>query len=671
MGLIVNRAFEGQVIGERVIWEGEGEVAWLEPYGKDAIRFRSSKSLRLDEDLDWTLFEPSTPGQAEVSVQHDKAIIRNGAITAEVSGDGVVRYLNDKNEPLLREYWKDMRVGHVPNRKAREFRSISSDAFEIDLYFHANEQEHFYGLGQDANDCFDLKGTTVELLQKNTKCTIPFVYSSRGYGFIWNNPAIGRVELGGNHTLWHAEAAKQIDYIVIAGDSPAAILERYTELTGRAPLLPAWAAGFWQSKLRYVSQDELLDVAREYKKRDLPISVIVADYFHWTQQGEWKFDPEHWPDPTAMVEELEEMGIRLMVSVWPTVDARSENYGLMLDRNFTVRAEKGVSAFFAFLGAQTYVDVTHPGAREFLWSKVKQHYYDHGIRMFWLDEAEPEMRPYDYDNVRYYLGNGLEVSNIYPFLYARAFYDGMREQGEDDVVNLVRCAWLGSQRLGVVLWSGDIESDFPSLRKQVKAGLHVAMCGVPWWTTDIGGFLMGDPDCPSFRELVVRWFQFGAFCPIFRLHGFRLPYVDVDINDPTAFCHSGGPNEVWRFGDEAYRIIADVMAMRERLTPYILRQMQHASETGTPVMRPLLFDFPHDEAVYAIGDQYMFGPDLMVAPVLHQGANARTVYFPEGALWVDAATGIEFSGGTEQSVDAPLGRIPLFLRDKAKLPIYA
>ncbi len=669
MGFLDKRKFEGRVVGDRIVWEGEGELAWLEPWGRDAIRFRSSKSLRLDEDLNWTLLDVDRATQAEVVVSEHKAVLRNGRISAEIDGDGVVAYFDERGE-LLREYWKDARVGHVPNRRAREFKSIASEAFEIDLYFHANDGEHFYGLGQDANDCFDLKGSTVELLQKNTKCTVPFVYSSRGYGFIWNNPAIGRVELVNNHTLWRAEAAKQIDYIIVAGGSPAMVMETYTAITGRAPMLPQWAAGFWQSKLRYVTQEELLDVAREYKRRELPISVIVADYFHWTQQGDWKFDPEYWPDPAAMVQELEEMGIRLMVSVWPTVDARSENYSAMVDRNMTLRAESGVSVFFPFLGYETYVDVTHPEAQRFLWAKVRQNYYEHGIRMFWLDEAEPEMRPYDYANVRYYAGNGLEVSNLYPYRYAEAFHDGMRADGEDEIVNLVRCAWLGSQRLGVVLWSGDIESNFASLRKQIKVGLHVAMCGLPWWTTDIGGFLQGDPDSEQFRELIVRWFQFGAFCPIFRLHGYRLPYEDADYNDPTTFCSSGGPNEVWSFGEAAYEIIAEVMAMRERITPYLLEHMQLAADTGSPVMRPLFYEFPSDETVYGIGDQYMFGPDLMVAPVHSDGARSREVYLPVGATWKDARSGEIHEGGQRLEVPAPIEVIPLFLRDGASLPIY-
>ena len=661
MGFIEPRKFEGIIEGERIIWEGEGEVAWLEPYGRDALRFRSSKSLRIQEDLDWTLLKPTTSAQVEIQVEEHRAIIRNGIISAEITGDGAITYYKN-GALLLKEFWKDHRNDEIPLRRAREFKTIASEAFKIDLYFGANQDEHFYGLGQDPNDCFDLKGTTVELLHKNTKSSIPYIYSSRGYGFLWNNPAIGRVELVGNHTLWHAEAAKQIDYVIIAGDSPDSVMERFTELTGRAPLLPEWAAGFWQCKLRYETQEELLEVAREYKRRGLPISVIVIDYFHWTQQGEWKFDKKYWPDPSAMVKELEEMGIKVMVSIWPTVDPRSENYSEMLEKNCTIRAEKGVSTFFHFLGPETYFDATHPGARDYVWQKAKQNYYDHGIKMFWLDEAEPEMRPYDYDNVRYYEGNGLEVSNLYPFMYAKAFYDGMKAEGED-VVNLVRCAWVGTQRLGAVVWSGDIASTFDSLRKQLKAGLNIAMCGIPWWTTDIGGFLDGHPDDPAFRELLVRWFQFGVFCPIFRLHGYRLPYVDADFNDPMVYCHSGGPNEAWSFGEEAYEIIKDHLFLREKMLPYIMAQMERASSKGTPVMRPLLYDFPDDEKVYQLGDEYMFGPDILVAPIIEAGVRSRKVYLPQGATWTEAMSGQTYDGGQTVEADAPLESIPVFYKN--------
>ena len=661
--------YEGKTEGNRIIWETAGELVYIEPYGRDAIRFRSSKSLRIDEALNWTLEEPASPEGVIIEADDEKACITNGKIQVTITGDGTVTYRNTRTgKVLLEEYWIDGRVHTAPLRRAREYRVTSGNQFKISLYFKAEPGEHFYGMGQDANDCFDLKGSTVELLQKNGKCTIPYTYSSRGYGFIWNNPAIGRAEFVNNHTMWHVQCAKQIDYVVIAGDTPGEINEKFTAVTGRAPMLPEWAAGFWQCKLRYETQEELLQVAREYKRRGLPISVIVIDYFHWTMQGEWKFDPEKWPDPKAMVSELESMGIKLMVSIWPTIDPRSENYAYMREHNYILRGERGVDVVFMFFGPQTYVDTTHPGAQEFFWSRAKKNYYDYGIRTFWLDEAEPEMRPYDYDNVRMYLGNGEEVSNIYCVGFAKAFYDGLKAQGEE-VCNLVRCAWLGSQRYGVVLWSGDIASTFDSLRKQLKAGLNVAMCGIPWWTTDIGGFINGDPESEEFRELMIRWFEFGVFCPIFRLHGFRLPYPVRDILNPDGYCGSGGPNEVWSFGEEAYEIIRRYMYVREELKPYIMKQMKLASEDGTPVMRPLFFDFCGDKNVYDIGDEYMFGPDLLVAPVVELGARKRMVYLPEGCRWKDAGTGMVYDGRTRIEADAPLDTIPLFLKEDARLSL--
>lgn len=661
--------YEGKTEGNRIIWETAGELVYIEPYGRDAIRFRSSKSLRIDEALNWTLEEPASPEGVIIEADDEKACMTNGKIQVTITGDGTVTYRNTRTgKVLLEEYWIDGRVHTAPLRRAREYRVTSGNQFKISLYFKAEPGEHFYGMGQDANDCFDLKGSTVELLQKNGKCTIPYTYSSRGYGFIWNNPAIGRAEFVNNHTMWHVQCAKQIDYVIIAGDTPGEINEKFTAITGRAPMLPEWAAGFWQCKLRYETQEELLQVAREYKRRGLPISVIVIDYFHWTMQGEWKFDPEKWPDPKAMVSELESMGIKLMVSIWPTIDPRSENYAYMREHNYILRGERGVDVVFMFFGPQTYVDTTHPGAREFFWSRAKKNYYDYGIRTFWLDEAEPEMRPYDYDNVRMYLGNGEEVSNIYCVGFAKAFYDGLKAQGEE-VCNLVRCAWLGSQRYGVVLWSGDIASTFDSLRKQLKAGLNVAMCGIPWWTTDIGGFINGDPESEEFRELMIRWFEFGVFCPIFRLHGFRLPYPVRDILNPDGYCGSGGPNEVWSFGEEAYEIIRRYMYVREELKPYIMGQMKLASEDGTPVMRPLFYDFCGDKNVYDIGDEYMFGPDLLVAPVVELGARKRMVYLPEGCRWKDAGTGMVYDGGTRIEADAPLDTIPLFLKEDARLSL--
>jgi alpha-D-xyloside xylohydrolase len=659
----------GYVEGKRIVWEAEGDLLWLEPYGKNSLRFRSSKSLHVLEDLNWTLLPPQGD-DAKIIVTDEKAVIKNGTIHAEVLGDGTVNYYDRNGKELLKESWQDMREEANWNiRKAREYETISSENFKIDLYFRSVNGEHIHGLGQDPNDIFELKGTDIRLEQRNTKVTIPFIVSSLGYGFLWNNPAIGSVEFAENHTHWHAKTAKQIDYIVMAGDSPMEIMKIYTGITGRAPILPRWAAGFWQCKLRYETQEQLLSVAREYKKRGIPLSVIVIDYFHWPKQGDWKFDPKYWPDPKAMVQELTKMNIRLMVSIWPTVDMRSENYLPMKNKNYLVRAERGASVFKFAYGTCTFVDSMHPGARKYFWDRVKENYYCYGIKTFWLDESEPSLTPYDYVNARYYSGNGLEVSALYPYYYAKTFYDGMKEAGEQNVLTLTRSAWLGSQRNSTVVWSGDIPSTFVTLRRQIKAGLNFSYSGIPWWTTDIGGFYGGDPKDPEFRELIARWFAFGVFSPIFRLHSHRLPYPPSDRNDHNAFVRSGADNEVWSFGKENYKILVDLIHLRERLVPYIMEQMEMASIEGIPVMRPLIFDYPDDEKAYSVSDVYLFGPDILVAPIIEYKARRRSVYLPKGASWLDPYSGKTWQGGETVEVEAPLDRIPLFLKNGASLPI--
>lgn len=658
-----------QKIGNKLIIQGRGETISIEPWGEDCLRFRSTKNNKIIEE-NWTLLtQEEVPTQIEI--KSEKATIKNGRIIAEVLANGTVNYYKNDGKILLEELWIDQRVNNANILSARNYKAISSDLYRVSLYFKSYEDENFYGMGQYANGCFNLKGCVLELAQKNTQISIPFLISSRGYGFIWNNPSIGRAELAKNHTMWYSEATRQIDYLVFYGETPEKIVKKLTDLTGKPPMLPEWALGFWQCKLRYRTQEELLNIAREYKRRGLPLSVIVIDFFHWPKQGEWKFDSKYWPDPEGMIKELEEMGIKVMVSIWPTVDIRSEYYPEMEKRGLLLRTERGVPITFLFRGPTTYLDTTNPEARDFIWQKVKENYYKYGIKMFWLDEAEPEIHPYDYENIRYYLGNGLEVSNIYPYYYAKAFYDGMKSIGENEIVNLIRCAWLGSQKFGVVVWSGDIPSSFESLRNQIKAGLNISLCGIFYWTTDIGGFYGGDPKDPRFRELIVRWFQFGVFCPIFRLHGYRLPYSNlrIDSDEVDAYNLTGGPNEIWSFGEEAYEIIKELLFLRERIKPYIIEQMKRASENGIPIMRPLFFDFPKDEITYSIDDEYMFGSDILVAPVIYEGARSRKVYLPKGAKWTYVEDNKEHEGGKWIEVDTPLNVIPVFLKDGAKIPI--
>ncbi|WP_235182654.1 glycoside hydrolase family 31 protein [Gracilibacillus boraciitolerans] len=596
-----------------------------------------------------------------------------GEIKAELTTAGKITFFNQHDEVLLQEY--------VRNRKnikefcsalkvdAREFKSNLGGDFQLTMRFESNPNEKLYGMGQYQQPYLDLKNCTLELAQRNSQASVPFALSSLGYGFLWNNPAVGQVTFGKNITEWVATSTKQLDFWITAGDTPAEIEESYARATGTVPMMPDYGMGFWQCKLRYQTQEELLAVAREYKRRNLPISLIVIDYFHWPKQGDWRFDLDYWPDPDAMVRELDEMGIELMVSIWPTVDKKSENYQEMLQKGYLTRTEKGIRITHDFLGNTVYLDPTNPGARDFVWKTAKKNYYDKGIKTFWLDEAEPEYNVYDFENYRYHLGSNAQVGNIYPTMFSKAFYDGMTDAGQENVVNLVRCAWAGSQRYGALVWSGDIDSSFASLRNQFNIGLNMGLAGIPWWTTDIGGFHGGDPNDPDFRECMIRWFQYGAFCPVFRIHGDREPHSEPLGTSGGGLCPSGADNEVWSYGEEAYEIFKKYMLMRERLRPYITELMKAAHEKGTPLMRPLFYDFPKDKEAWNIEDAYMFGPDLLVAPVLHEGARSRKVYLPKGASWKDAHTNKRYDGGQYIECDAPIDTIPLFLKDGSELPV--
>ena len=549
--------------------------------------------------------------------------------------------------------------------EAREFKPVQGGDYHLTMRFESvDKNEKIYGMGQYQQPYLDLKGLDLELAHRNSQASVPFAVSSLGYGFLWNNPGVGRAVLGKNIMSFEAYSAKALDYWVTAGDTPAEIEEAYASVTGTVPMMPEYGLGFWQCKLRYQTQEELLHVAREYKRRHLPIDLIVIDFFHWPKQGEWKFDPVYWPDPQEMVRELKEMGIELMVSIWPTVDKTCENYEEMLEKGYLIRTERGFRVGLDFQGATIHYDATNPGARDYLWNKAKKNYYDMGIRVFWLDEAEPEYTVYDFDNYRYYRGTNLQIGNTYPVDYARTFYEGMEREGQTNIVNLLRCAWAGSQKYGALVWSGDIASSFESMRNQLAAGLNMGLAGIPWWTTDIGGFHGGNPDDPKFRELFARWFAWGTFCPVMRLHGDREPRQPQYGTTGGAACCSGAANEVWSYGEEVYEICKKYMEYREQMRPYTRKLMEEAHEKGTPIMRTLFYMYPEDGTCWDVEDEYMYGPDVLVAPVLYAGQRKRSVYLPKGDEWTECFTGKEYAGGQRIEADAPLDVIPIFVRKK-------
>ena len=666
-----------------LIFKRRYETIRIEAWGENALRVRATQNHHFTAE-DWALTEPvNAKAKAYMEVRPTAygfdmniAVIENGTIRAEMTEGGRIRFLNNKGEILLNEHYNAMGFyvafdgesdwinGHHYGRK---YRTAGGDNYKIRMMFDASDDEMIFGMGQYQQTNLNLKGTTLELRQINTQASVPFYVSNKGYGFLMNNPAIGEVSFGTNYTEWNFESTKQIDYWITAGDTPAQIEEQYSAVTGRTPMMPEYAMGFWQCKLRYQTQEELLAVARGYYERGIPCDIIVADFFHWTKMGEWKFDPQFWPDPEGMVRELSEMGIRLVTSVWPTVDMQSENMEYMADHDLLVRTSRGMPRHTECMNIAQFADMTNPETREFVWNIIKKNYLDKGVSQFWLDVAEPEFSEPDHDIYRYYKGEALEVANAYPADYAKMLYDGMKSAGRDDIVSLIRCAWAGSQKYGALAWSGDVQSNFWTFRRQVVAGINMGMAGIPWWNADIGGFFNGDIRDKGFHELLQRWFAFGAFSPVMRLHGDRNPHdKPILISSGGKECApTGADNEVWSYGPEIEKVLRKFIDLRYRLRPYIAKAMQQAHENGSPVMRPLFYNFPDDKAAWKVEDAYCFGDDLVVAPIFEAGANTRSVYLPAGTAWIDANTKVRYEGGQTVTVDAPIDVIPVFVREGA------
>ena len=648
----------------RIIYHYDAEELWIESWGKNAVRIRATKSAEMPKD-NWALLSAEEV-ETQIEITEDGATLRNGKVKVCVSNGGKITIYNQKGKLLLEEYWRnrrDLRDSKCSaiEVEAREFRPNVGGDYHLTMRLQSlDKNEKIYGMGQYQQPYLNLKGADLELAHRNSQASVPFAISSMGYGLLWNNPGVGRVVFGNNIISYESYATKILDYWFVVEDTPAKIEEAYAKATGTVPMMPEYGLGFWQCKLRYQTQEELLEIAREYKRRNLPLDVIVVDFFHWPKQGDWKFDADYWPNPDEMIRELEAMNVKLMVSIWPTVDRESENYEEMLEKGYLIRTERGFRTGLNFEGATIHYDATNPNARKFLWEKVKINYYDKGIKIFWLDEAEPEYSAYDFDNYRYFRGTDLEIGNIYPVEYARTFYEGMQAEGQKNIVNLLRCAWAGSQRYGALVWSGDIASSFESMRNQLAAGLNMGLAGIPWWTTDIGGFHGGDPNDPAFRELFVRWFQWGTFCPVMRLHGDREPRQPQYGTTGGAHCCSGAANEVWSYGEDVYKICVKYMNIREKMRGYTRKLMEEAHLKGTPIMRTLFYEFPEDKECWEMEDEYMYGDKYLIAPILEAGVNERRIYLPVGVQWKECNCGRIYYGGQYITLTVSLDSMPVF-----------
>ncbi len=646
-----------------VVLKNGNETIRVEAWGR-GLRVRGVPYGVIPEEP-WAL-DVVEPGEVVIHLPTDgencPASIETAGVRCDITGTHLAFFSGDR---LLFE--EEAFFGHSGASARTYHPHLGSDDFEVVQCFRAYEGEKIHGMGQYRIARYDRKGCILELAHRNSQISIPFFVSSRGYGFLWNNPAVGTAVFAENMTRWKADSTKKIDYWVCAADTPAQIVEKYTEVTGRPTELPESLMGLWQCKLRYRTQAELLEVAREYHRRGIPLDVIVIDFFHWDYQGDWDFDPAYWPDPQAMVDELRSYGIRLMVSVWPTVDEKSRNFRICQENGYLVSADRGFSYAFGFMGNEYFYDATNPDARRFAFSVLKKNYGKYGIDMFWLDVAEPEYTFYDRDLYRYHLGPAQQVGNIYPRMLTQGVYEGLKADGTKDILSLVRCGWVGSPKYGALIWSGDIDCSFAQMKCQIANGINMGIAGIPYWISDTGGFEGGNINDPVFRELLVRWYQWAVFTPVLRMHGDRQPGRGVLVNDMDhggGICPSGAANELWSYGEEAYEIFVRYLQLRHELKAYIKKTAKQAEETGLPMIRAMFLEFPQDAAAWETADQYMFGSEYLVAPVTEYGARERSVYLPAGRWEAMDGSGIIESRGQMVTAAAPLEYMPVYKRLK-------
>jgi alpha-D-xyloside xylohydrolase len=578
------------------------------------------------------------------------------------TADGSVRVRDLQDHPILSETWGGTWFSATQVGKSPVETLASGQKFVLD------SEEGIYGLGQHPEKgSMDYVGNCVQLRQENTKVAIPVLLSSKGYALLWDNPAITAVDIGKTDKgtiSWFSDAGFGVDYYVMAGPTPNEAIAQYRWLSGTAPLFGKWVWGFWQSRERYKSQEEILGVVSEYRKRGIPFDGIVQDWQYWpplnreTAGGGWgshEFDPSRYPDPVAMIKGVHDQNAHLLISVWPKFDVTDKKVSIpdLRELEAVGGAYDRVIPFVYPVGQGKWYDPFNDKARSVYWGQISKKLFNLGVDAWWLDASEAELSGNwgEFNDFKTGKGPGALVYNAYPLEHTRAVYEGQRAENPDKrVMILTRSAYAGQQRYGSITWSGDITARWEIFRNQIPAGLNFTASGIPYWNTDIGGFFGNHPKDPKFVELFTRWFEFGAFCPMFRVHG------------------TDDPKEVWRFDEPTQAILKDFINLRYHLIPYIYSVSWMVTHDGYTMMRPLVMDFPGDAQARKVPDQFLFGPSLMVSPVTAPGVQGRPVVLPSGCKWTDFWTGTSFEGGTTLQAEAPIGTMPIHVRAGSILP---
>ncbi len=582
-------------------------------------------------------FDESLPWAATLNTGNIKVLISLAT--------GSLRFTDEQDARLLQEFPLAPRHYEPAIANGESLYAVS------DLFYPLGDDEALYGLGQHQNGIFNYRGSTIPLAQVNTDVAVPFLASTRGYGLLWNTAAKSKFDNRfATEMKFSAAAAHAIDYYFLYGPEMDQIIHQYRKMTGRVPLFGEWAYGFVQSKNSYTSQAELLKITDEYRSQHVPLDLIVQDATWSEHLGDPTFKPDAYPDVPAMLDKLHAEHMHAMVSVWGVFDTGTKNYQDMKAEGFIVP------------GTTDY-DPTNPAAGDYYWKNHVGKLFAQGWDAFWLDASEPErgMRDGHSDAVladtQLAIGNGALYTNIYPLMHAENLYQHWRATTDKKRVMLLsRSGFAGMQRDGAFIWSGDIYSTYLSLQRQLPAGLNFALSGMPYWTTDIGGYGWPNPykstNDPGYQKLYVRWFEFGTFCPIFRTHGLR----------------SNNRNELFSYGPVT-PILISYDKLRYRLLPYIYSLAWKVTNDDGTIMRPLVMDWRTDEKVWNIGDQFMFGPSILVSPVTVEDASSRSLYLPPAAAWYDFWTGKKATGNQRIEAAAPLDRIPLYVKAGSILPL--
>jgi alpha-D-xyloside xylohydrolase len=550
--------------------------------------------------------------------------------------------------------------------------------FRVGATFVAPADEHYYGLGQNQEGTLDYRGRTVDCKHNydapagETVC-VPFMVTNKGYAILWDNPSDTVVSAGlHGHTSWKSNVGERVSFFVITGATTDELYAGYRKITGVTPLPPKAAFGYIQSKARYESQQQVLAVADGYRSRGYPLDVMVVDWFYWTRMGQLDIDPHAFPDPAALNQQLHAQGVHSIISVWPRFEKESRYFDFLAAKGWLLadRDGKPVDGLAERSDrAGALLDSTNPQAREWYWERIRDNIASQGFDWFWLDETEPDLVP---DGSFYSIGSGDRYHNVFPLLHTQAVAEGSRRDRPDKRnLILARAAYLGAQRNGCLFWSSDINPTWEALQRQVPTGLDFTASGLAYWGNDIGGWQSlpssHTPERPSlldpsdarevvghyddYPELITRWYEYATFTPTMRAHGERKE------------------TEVWSYGKQAEAVITKYLRLRYKLLPYIYSLGKTTYDTGAPFMRALFMDFPNDPKVSNLGDEYMFGPALLVAPVTEQGRESRQVYLPAGRDWYNFWTNERLQGGQTVTVAAPIDTIPLFVAAGSIIPL--